>query len=339
MFNKITHVLFFMFLISNSAFSSNTISVINYNVAGHLNDYSHSEKAYKQVFKKINKSNIDFVGTVEMLANIQPKFADALNYASDEYSKAKFRYIGRVRGGLDGQSPDEMVSIFYNSTNWQLTEYQKLEDNPVLRNNCNEYVFNISGEENKPCQLSLKYFSPSENPNYHYTFPLNYVDNTNRKNYFPGDIKNQWGPWNRMATFGVFTSTEASSMPPDTKVIVIATHFPKGKGSDVQYKKAAFRAVYDFVIKPLAKNNPEAKIIFMGDLNYKSNRDKSEFNLLEYINGKSYFSGSNSCGNKDDVLWTVASPNLIGLECQEYPVNETFNTTDHIITQTIYQLN
>ncbi len=339
LYKNLLITLFSMSLVSGSVFASNTISVINYNVSGHLSDYSHTEESYEKVFRNIKKGSMDFIGTVEMLPRIEQTFADALGAAnSAENSSTEFHYIGRVRGGISGQSEDEMVSIFYNTEKWQLKEYNTLEENPVLNKNCNNYTFTVPNKPHKPCELALNHFKPNENQKYHYTFPLNYVDNNNRNNYFPGDIKNEWGPWNRIATFGVFTSTEASGLPSKTTVIVIAAHFPKGKENDVNYKKNAFEAVYDFVIKPLVAVHKGASIIFMGDLNYKPNRDRYFFDLLEHIKGKSYFSGSPICGNDDEVLWTVSSPNLQQLECDKYPISETFNTTDHIITQTIFQL-
>ncbi|MBN9228503.1 MULTISPECIES: hypothetical protein [Legionella] len=327
-----------MALVSTGTFSSGTISVVNMNVSGHLTEYSHTKEAYEKLFMDLNKGNIDFVGTEEMLHGINEDFITALEATSSASNGfVDFRPIGRERGGISGQSPDEMVSIFYNASRWTLKEYNKLEDNPVLKNNCNEYTLNIDGKTTQPCKLAFeKAFDPNKTTRYQYTFPLNYVDDNHRSSYFPGDTKNEWGPWNRLATFGVFTSTQASGISPQTTVIVIAAHFPKGKEGQVIYKKVAFESIYDHIVKPLTAAYPGAAVIFMGDLNYNPNRDKNYFNLLDYIKGKSLFKEPSICGNDDDVIWTIATNNLTQSQCLQYPQAESFNTTDHVVTQSIY---
>lgn len=338
-----------MALVSNCTFSAGSITVINMNVSGHLQDYTHTLDAYKRLFGEeinLNKKGIDFVGTEEMLDGIKKNFTTALVATTSYDNSVDFRSIGRERGGISGQSPDEMVSIFYNANRWTLKDYSNIDVNPVLGKNCNEYTLAISinGKSlcTQPCKLALKAFDPNASSRNQYTFPLNYVDNNHRRSSFPGDTKGNWGPWNRVATFGVFTSTDkASGIPPKTTVIVIATHFPKGKDNQAIYKKDAFESVYDHVVKPLIAAHPGAAIIFMGDLNYNPNRDKAYFNLLEHIKGKSNFIEPFICGDDNDVLWTIATKNLNKSnqsQCLKYQLGQTFNTTDHVITKTVFQL-
>ncbi len=334
-----------MALVSPYSISAGSISVVNMNASGHLQDFTHTKDAYENLFRKINfyKIGIDFVGAEEMLYGIEEDFTTALEAAnSDTNNSVDFRSIGRERGGISGQSPDEMVSIFYNANRWTLKEYSSLNDNPVLRDSCNRYTLVIGQSSTQPCELSLKAFNPAESPRNHYTFPLNYVDDNHLSSFFPGDTKDVWGPWNRLATFGVFTSTQASGISPQTTVIVVATHFPKGTANYVIYKKNAFESVYDQVIKPLIAAHPGAGIIFMGDLNYNHNRDKSYFDLKNHIREKSNFIDSFICGDDDDVLWTVATKNLNQsnkAQCIPYQLENNFKTSDHVITQTVLQLN
>ncbi|EEB79423.1 hypothetical protein GPB2148_2353 [marine gamma proteobacterium HTCC2148] len=345
--------------------AAQTVTVLNYNVSGHLTpDYTNERSAYNRFFEQAVEEgayeSMDFIGTVEMLPGVDQDFADALESANSyeicnrsdlpcdtgELITHEFHRIGRVRGGLSGQSEDEMVSIFYNTSKWELVKYDSLtfddaasqaRPNPVLSNNCQNYTLDLTNRH-EPCALALQHFMPSENELYHYSFPLNYADDDHRENYFPGDTKNEWGPWNRLATFGVFAPKENSGLPIDKDVIVVATHFPKGKEDYVIYKKDAFEAVYNYVIKPLIESARNPSVIFLGDLNFKPNRDAWAFDLLDYIGAKSVFSGSVPCGLDDDVMWTFASPDLAPKACQIYPEGETEGTTDHIVTQVTYEI-
>jgi hypothetical protein len=324
-----------MALISTCTFSSGSISVINMNVSGHLDSYSHKQDDYKKLFVDINnKEVIDFVGTEEMLSSISGDFTNALQIAPNSY--VDFRSIGRERGGKTNESPDEMVSIYYNASRWTLNAYNKLEDNPVLKNTCNGYPLNIDGYVTHPCELAFKVFDPNKDTHYQYSFPINFVNDEDSSSAFPGDTKDEWGPWNRLVTFGVFTSLPESGISPQATVIVVAAHFPKGKGDQVKYKQIAFESVYDYVIKPLTATYPNAAVIFMGDLNYNDDRDKSNFNLLDYIRGKSLFNTPSICGNNSDVIWTIATNRLNQAQCIQYPLGESYNTTDHVVTQAIY---
>lgn len=224
-----------------------TVTVLNYNVSGHLTpDYTNDRAAYARFFERAiaqgTYESMDFIGTVEMLPSVDQDFADALDSTNSyevcnrselgcdtgELITHEFHRIGRVRGGLSNQSEDEMVSIFYNTSKWELVKYDSLvinetaadgNPNPVLSNNCQNYSLELT-HKHQPCALALEHFKPSENELYHYSFPLNYADDDNRENYFPGDIKDQWGPWNRLATFGVFSPKENSGWLTDKDVIM-----------------------------------------------------------------------------------------------------------------------
>jgi len=347
------------------AAAAQTITVLNYNVSGHLTpDYTNDRAAYTRFFEYAiaqgRYESMDFIGTVEMLPSVDQDFADALDSTNSyevcnrselgcdtgELITHEFHRIGRVRGGLSNQSEDEMVSIFYNTSKWELVKYDSVvisgeasgnNPNPVLSNNCENYTLNLTNTH-QPCALALEHFKPGENELYHYSFPLNYADDYNKENYFPGDIKDQWGPWNRLATFGVFSPKENSGWPTDKDVIVVATHFPKGKEGYVIHKREAFEAVYSYVIEPLIESARNPSVIFMGDLNFKPNRDRNWFDLLNHISSKPVFSGSIPCGSDDDVMWTFASPDLIRGACEIFPENNTEKTTDHIVTQITYEI-
>ena len=143
----------------------------------------------------------------------------------------------------------------------------------------------------------------------------------------------------RTHTFGVFSPKESSSWPEDKDVIVVATHFPKGKGEDyVIYKKHAFEAVFDYVITPLIESARNPSVIFLGDLNFKPSRDRGWFDLLSHISSKDVFSSSIPCGLDNDVMWTFASPDLVPGVCKIYPEDKTEGTTDHIVTQITYEI-
>lgn len=304
-----------------------------------------------------NLTPLDFVSTVEMVESnyntnlnsmdaVRSNFQNALNTTNPT---GTYSYIGRIRGGNTDRSPQEMVALFYNTKRWTLTTYANISVNPVLKNNCNEYKnANLLPSPNStyPCALAQK--DPALK-DYQYTFQINYVEGSN--NYFIGDRKQDvvnksiyYGPWNRIATFGVFTLNGN----PAVKIIVVSTHFPRGKGNEEPLtapinKQYAFDAVYNYVITKL-RGNTTYPVIFIGDLNYKPYRDNYRNFFDTDVRTKTIFANSQFCGlgkslEQEDVLWTINSTNLVPVSCVYIPLPNANSTTDHIVTRAVYKYN
>ena len=326
---------------SSFAATAHPVVLLNYNISGYL-QVDHSQAAYQQVFEAATGpgAGLDFVATTEMLPSIIPSFLEALDVVHAARGvTARFDQIGRIRGGLAEQSPDEMVAIFYDASKWALISYNSLTNNPVLANSCNGYTLTLNGATHAPCQLAQPTFDPDVDAEFHYTFPINYLERDQPENYFPGDLKPPYGPWNRIATFGVFARKTADGTVTEDRLIVVAAHLPKGTQENVAYKEVAFEAIYDNVIKPLQARHLTDNIVFLGDLNYKPARDADFFDLLVHISAKSRFIGGPPvCGVDDDVLWTVASPALTDARCEILGADRSFSTTDHNITRAEFQM-
>lgn len=323
---------------SASHAKENPILVLSMNAASYSDKCQpsgcvHKKEAYQDFFGALKNDHqddvddFDFITTVEMTPGIEGNFITSLK---NVFSNANIKSIGRIRGGTPDASPDEMARIYYNANRWTLEEYQNVDKNPVLANSCDDYRFEMNGNS-KPCALASASFDPNQYP---YTFQLNYTLKVDGQNthYFPGDESPPWGPWNRIAVFALFKQTNDSNK----KLILINTHFPKGKNSNTVQKKVAFDAINQHILLKLLAHSPNTPVIFTGDLNYQPQRDQNDYDLFTYIKDTSVLKGTFN-GEPSDVMWTIHSTEIDVVANKSYALDEVFSISDHVINATLFQ--